>query len=196
VVLVSPVLAIYPGSFDPITLGHLDIIERGCQLFDRVIVAILRNPNKVPMFTVAERSEQIRHATRHLNNVEIDSFDGLTVSYAQMRQAKALLRGLRVLSDFEMELQMAHTNKTLSDQIETVFLVASNEYSFLSSSLVKEIARFGGPVDHLVPSHVALDIYRCYAKTSPAPTQIPQTSLPEHFKTELLKETLPDREIP
>lgn len=161
-------LAIYPGSFDPITLGHLDIIQRGCRLFDQVVVAVLRNPNKTPLFTVAERVAQIRQSTRHLPNVEVDSFDGLTVNYAQMRQATVLLRGLRVLSDFEMELQMAHTNKTLSDQIETVFLATSNEYSFLSSSLVKEIARFGGPVDHLVPSHVAVDIYRCYAKTHPA----------------------------
>jgi pantetheine-phosphate adenylyltransferase len=169
VVVVFPVLAIYPGSFDPVTFGHLDIIERGCRLFEQVVVAVLRNPNKSPLFTVAERLEQIRQATRHLSNVEIDSFDGLTVNYARMRQATVLLRGLRVMSDFEMELQMAHTNKTLSDQIETVFLAASNEYSFLSSSLVKEIARFGGPVDHLVPPHVALDIYKkCYAKTHPA----------------------------
>jgi len=162
------VLAIYPGSFDPITLGHLDIIERGCRLFDQVIVAVLRNPNKSPLFTVPERISQIRQATRHLTNLEVDSFDGLTVNYAKLRQASALLRGLRVLSDFEMELQMAHTNKTLSEQIETVFLATSNEYSFLSSSLVKEIARFGGQIDHLVPSHVALDIYKCYAKTQPA----------------------------
>lgn len=160
-------LAIYPGSFDPITLGHLDIIERGCRLFEHVIVAVLRNPNKTPLFTVAERIDQIRRSTSHLPNVEIDSFDGLTVNYAIMRRATVLLRGLRVLSDFEMELQMAHTNKTLSDQIETVFLATSNEYSFLSSSVVKEIARFGGPIDHLVPQHVAPDIYKCYAKNHP-----------------------------
>lgn len=163
-------IAIYPGSFDPITLGHLDIIERGCRLFERVIVAVLRNPNKTPLFTVEERLDQIRRSTPHLLNLEVDSFDGLTVKYAQMRQAQVLLRGLRVLSDFEAELQMAHTNKTLSTQIETVFLATSNEYSFLSSSVVKEIARFGGSVDHLVPQHVALDIYRCYAKTHPTST--------------------------
>lgn len=156
-------IAIYPGSFDPITLGHLDIIERGCRLFERVIVAVLQNPNKTPLFTVQERLDQIRLSTQHLTNLEVESFDGLTVSYAQMRQAQVLLRGLRVLSDFEAELQMAHTNKTLSTQIETIFLATSNEYSFLSSSLVKEIARFGGSIDHLVPQHVALDIYRCYA---------------------------------
>ena len=124
-------IAIYPGSFDPITLGHLDIIQRGCRLFERVIVAVLRNPSKSPLFTVQERVTQIRRSTPHLNNVEVDSFDGLTVNYARLRQAQVLLRGLRVLSDFEKELQMAHTNKTLSDRIETVFLATSNEYSFL-----------------------------------------------------------------
>ena len=162
------VIAIYPGSFDPITLGHLDIITRGTRLCDRVIVAVLRNPNKVPLFTVQQRMDQISHATRHLDNVEVDSFEGLTVTYAQMRGATALLRGLRAVSDFEMELQMAHTNKTLFDQIETIFLATSNEYSFLSSSVVKEVAKFGGPIDHLVPQHVALDIYQCYAKNHPA----------------------------
>jgi pantetheine-phosphate adenylyltransferase len=167
------VIAIYPGSFDPITLGHLDIIERGCRLFDHVIVAVLRNPNKAPLFTVQQRMVQIRQSTSHLSNVEVDSFDGLTVTYAHLRGATVLLRGLRVLSDFEMELQMAHTNKTLSNIVETVFLSTSNEYSFLSSSLVKEIAKFGGPIDHLVPKPVALDIYRCYAKTHPASVPTP-----------------------
>jgi pantetheine-phosphate adenylyltransferase len=166
------VLAIYPGSFDPITFGHLDIIERGCRLFENVVVAVLQNPSKSPLFTVSERILQIRQATQHLSNLEVDSFDGLTVQYAELRQATVLLRGLRVLSDFEMELQMAHTNKTLSHHIETVFLATSNEYSFLSSSLVKEIARFGGSVDHLVPPHVALDIYKCFDKTHPAPAPI------------------------
>lgn len=169
-------LAVYPGSFDPITFGHLDIIERGCALFDHVVVAVLRNPNKSPLFTVAQRMEQIRQSTRHLPNLEVDSFDGLTVNYAKMRQAKVLLRGLRVLSDFEFELQMAHTNKTLSAQIETVFLATSNEHSFLSSSLVKEIARFGGSIDHLVPEHVAMDVYQCFAKTQPPSTPNPESA--------------------
>ncbi|HEY9844881.1 MAG TPA: pantetheine-phosphate adenylyltransferase [Candidatus Caenarcaniphilales bacterium] len=149
-------IAVYPGSFDPITLGHLDIIERGCKLFEQVIVAVLGNPNKIPLFTVQQRIEQIRGCTQHLSNLEIDSFDGLTVTYAKLRQAQVLLRGLRVLSDFEHELQMAHTNKSLSPQIETVFLATSNEYSFLSSSLVKEVAKHGGSVNHLVPQNVAL----------------------------------------
>lgn len=151
-------LAIYPGSFDPITLGHLDVITRGSRLFDRVIVAVARNPNKTPLFSVEERLSQIRQAIAPLTNVEADSFEGLTVTYAERVGAQALMRGLRAISDFELELQMAHTNKTLSNSIETVFLATSNEYSFLSSSVVREIARFRGPVDHLVPPHVAQDL--------------------------------------
>ncbi|WP_126147672.1 pantetheine-phosphate adenylyltransferase [Synechococcus elongatus] len=151
--------AIYPGSFDPITFGHLDIIERGCRLFDQVYVAVLRNPNKQPMFSVQERLEQIAKAIAHLPNAQVDSFEGLTVNYARQRQAGAILRGLRVLSDFELELQMANTNKTLASDLETVFLTTSTEYSFLSSSLVKEVARFGGNVEHFVPSHVAAALY-------------------------------------
>ncbi len=158
-------IAIYPGSFDPITFGHLDIITRGSRLFEKVIVVISTNPNKKPLFDAEKRRAQIYHAVNHLPNVEIDHFEGLTVTYAKMKQAQVLLRGLRVLSDFEKELQMAHTNKTLASDLETVFLATSTEYGFLSSSLVKEIAQFGGSVDHLVPQHVARDIYRCYDKT-------------------------------
>ncbi|KAF3891174.1 MULTISPECIES: pantetheine-phosphate adenylyltransferase [Nostocales] len=176
-------IAIYPGSFDPVTLGHLDIIQRGCRLFERVVVAVLRNPNKTPLFTVQKRLEQIRLATQHLTNVEVDAFDGLTVKYAQMREAQVLLRGLRAISDFEVELQMAHTNKTLSHQIETVFLATSNEYSFLSSSVVKEIARFGGSINHLVPPHVALDIYQCYAQNNQISTQITTEAIPSRKST-------------
>jgi pantetheine-phosphate adenylyltransferase len=154
------VIAIYPGSFDPITLGHLDIIERGSKLFAKVVVAVLCNPSKQPLFSVAKRLEQIRACTRHLPNVEVDNFRGLTVEYAKLRNARVLLRGLRVLSDFEKELQMAHTNKTLWEGIETVFLATSNEYSFLSSSVVKEIAKLGGSVEHLVPENVVKDIYQ------------------------------------
>jgi pantetheine-phosphate adenylyltransferase len=157
------VIAIYPGSFDPITLGHLDIIERSVKLFDQVIVAVLSNPSKNPLFPVEKRIYQIRECTKHLPNLEIDSFAGLTVEYAKMRQAHILLRGLRVLSDFEKELQMAHTNKTLWSGIETIFLATTKEYSFLSSSIVKEIAQFKGSVDHLVPENVARDIYLYYS---------------------------------
>lgn len=148
-------IAIYPGSFDPITFGHLDIIERSNRLFDRTIVAVLRNPNKSPLFTIQERIEQIKLATQHLD-IDVDTFSGLTVTFARLKQAKFLIRGLRAVSDFEMELQMAHTNKTLAPEIETVFLSTSNEHSFLSSSVVKEIARCGGPIDHLVPTEVAI----------------------------------------
>jgi pantetheine-phosphate adenylyltransferase len=154
------VIAIYPGSFDPITFGHLDIISRGCKLFEQVIVAVLHNPGKTPLFTVEERIEQIQRSVAHLPNAKVESFDGLTVTYAKLRQAKVLLRGLRVLSDFEKELQMAHVNKTLSNEVETVFLATASEHSFVSSSLVKEIASFGGTIHHLVPKHVAQDLYK------------------------------------
>ena len=147
-------VAIYPGSFDPITLGHLDIITRSSKLYDKVVVVVSRNPTKNPLFTVDERIAQIRKTTQHLENVEVDSFNGLTINYARELSAKVLLRGLRVLSDFEKELQMAHTNKTLADEIETVFLATSTEYGFLSSSLVKEIAKFGGPIDQIGRAHV------------------------------------------
>lgn len=163
-------IAVYPGSFDPITLGHVDIIERACRLFEQVIVAVSHNPNKAPLFSVQQRIEQIQICTRHLSNLEIDRFETLTVAYAKVRGAQVLLRGLRVLSDFEYELQMAHTNNSLAAQVETVFLATSNEYSFLSSSLVKEIAKFGGPVNQYVPENVALDLERCYAKTHPVST--------------------------
>ena len=155
-------IAIYPGSFDPITLGHIDIVERGAKLFDKVIVAVLSNPSKKPLFTAEKRIKQISQCTQHINNVEVDSFVGLTVDYAKLHNAGVLLRGLRVLSDFEKELQMAHTNKTLNSEIETVFLATTKEYSFLSSSIVKEIAQFGGTIDHLVSSSIAEDMYQKY----------------------------------
>jgi len=159
------VIAIYPGSFDPITLGHLDIIERGSRLFEQIIVAVLCNPSKQPLFSVEKRRSQIRHCTGHLGNVTVDSFNGLTVEYARQKQATVLLRGLRVLSDFEKELQMAHTNQTLWDGVETVFLATAKEYSFLSSSIVKEIAKFGGSVDHLVPPSILADICSSYGSS-------------------------------
>ncbi len=155
-------IAVYPGSFDPVTLGHIDIIERGAKLFERVIVAVLSNPSKQSLFTIDERMGQIEKCTQHIKNIKVDSFIGLTVEYAKLHQAGVLLRGLRVLSDFEKELQMAHTNKTLNHEIETVFLATTKEYSFLSSSIVKEIAHFGGSIDHLVSANVAQDMYQKY----------------------------------
>ncbi len=155
-------IAIYPGSFDPITLGHLDIIERGVLLFEKVIVTVMYNPNKRPLFPVEKRVEQITECTQHLPGVEVDSYKGLTVDYAKLRNAQVLLRGLRVLSDFEKELQMAHTNKTLAEDVETIFLATTKEYSFLSSSTVKEIAQFGGSVSHMVPKNVLGDLLEYY----------------------------------
>jgi len=159
-------IAVYPGSFDPITLGHIDIVERGAKLFDKVIVAVLSNPSKKPLFTVEKRIEQIAKCTQHISNVEVDSFVGLTVDYAKLNHAGVLLRGLRVMSDFEKELQMAHTNKTLNREIETVFLATTKEYSFLSSSIVKEIAQFGGAIDHLVSANIVQDMYLKYQHKS------------------------------
>lgn len=151
-------IAIYPGSFDPITLGHIDLIKRSSILFEKVIVAVLKNPNKTPLFTVEKRVSQIQECTQNIPNIEVDSFSGLTVEYAKQKQAGVLLRGLRVMSDFEQELQMAHINKTLENKIETVFLATNTELSFVSSSVVKEIAKFGGSIEHLVTSNIAKDL--------------------------------------
>ncbi|WP_017293503.1 pantetheine-phosphate adenylyltransferase [Geminocystis herdmanii] len=151
-------IAIYPGSFDPITLGHIDLIKRSSILFEKVIVAVLKNPNKTPLFTVEKRVAQIKECTQNIHNIEVDSFSGLTVEYAKKKQAGVLLRGLRVMSDFEQELQMAHINKTLENNIETVFLATNTELSFVSSSVVKEIAKFGGSIEHLVTPNIAKDL--------------------------------------
>ena len=158
--------ALYPGSFDPLTLGHLDLIERAARLFDGVVVAVLQNPSKQPCFPLEKRLEQIRAATAHLEGVEVSSFDGLTVDVARRCGAAVILRGLRALSDFEFELQIAHTNKSLSPQMETLFLATAVHHSFLSSSVVKEVARFGGDVSHMVPSGVAADLARLFNRSS------------------------------
>ena len=152
--------ALYPGSFDPLTNGHMDLIERASALFGEVIVAVLSNPSKKPLFTVAERIAQIRGSTAHLEGIEVISFDGLTVHCAEAHRADLILRGLRAMSDFEYELQIAHTNRSLAEDLETVFLATSARHSFLSSSVVKEVARFGGPVGHMVPCEVASDLNR------------------------------------
>jgi len=147
----SEILAIYPGSFDPITHGHLDLIERGSRLFDRLVVAVLTNLDKQPLFTVEERVEMLRAATKGMSNVSVDTFGGLLVEYARRKNARAILRGIRAFSDYEYELQMALTNRGLEPSIETVFLTPAEAYSHISSRLVKEIFVHGGSVKGLVP---------------------------------------------
>lgn len=147
-------IAIYPGTFDPITNGHLDILERALKLFDRVIVTIARNSSKSPLFTEEERLELIRKAVAQFPNVEVDAFDGLLVEYARKRNAHAVVRGLRAISDFEYELQMALMNRKLSESLVTVFLMPNEKYTYLNSSIVREIARLGGNINGFVPSHV------------------------------------------
>jgi pantetheine-phosphate adenylyltransferase len=150
----EPVLAIYPGSFDPVTNGHLDLIDRGTKIFDRLVVAILRNTEKEPLFSLEERKEMLAEVTAPYENVEIDCFHGLLVEYARKRKAHVLLRGIRAVSDYEYELQMAMMNRKLEPGLETVFMLPAVEYSFLSSRLVREIAQLGGSVRGLVPAAV------------------------------------------
>ena len=145
------VLAIYPGSFDPVTNGHLDLIERGAKIFDRLIVAVLQNLEKEPLFGARERLEMLREVTQKWPNVEIDIFDGLLMDYARQKKAQVILRGIRAISDYEYELQMALMNRKLEPNIETVFMMPAETYSYLSSRLVREIARLGGSVRDLVP---------------------------------------------
>jgi len=146
--------AIYPGSFDPITYGHLDIIERSSKFFDSLIVAVLSNPQKKPLFTTEERIAMIRDSVKHIPNVEVESFQGLLVDFAGIKKARIIIKGLRAVSDFEYELQMALMNKKLNDYVETFFMMTSAKYSYLSSSVVKEVASFGGCVRNLVPAMV------------------------------------------
>jgi len=150
----APRVAVYPGSFDPITQGHMDIIERAAKQFDTLIVGVLNNLSKNPLFTVQERMDMIREATQHLPNVEVDSFRDLTVNFVKSRQADVIVRGIRSVTDFEYELQMASTNNKLDSSIETIFMMTNPKYSYLSSSIVKEIARFQGSVNDLVSPEV------------------------------------------
>jgi len=147
-------LAVYPGSFDPLTNGHVDIIERGARLFDRIIVAILVNAEKSPMFTMDERVEIARAVFKDHPNVEVDTFDGLLVNYMQRRKANVIVRGLRAVSDFEYEMQMALMNRELASTVETVFMMPAAQYSFISSRLIKEVFSLGGKVHGLVPELV------------------------------------------
>ncbi|MFA5405262.1 MAG: pantetheine-phosphate adenylyltransferase [Ignavibacteria bacterium] len=147
-------IAVYPGTFDPITNGHLDIIERTAGLFDKVIVAIALNSNKSPLFSREERKEMILHVTKRFKNVEVDSFNGLLVDYAKKKKADIIIRGLRAVSDFEYEFQMSLTNRKLAPKINTLFLMPNERYTYLNSSLVKELAKFRGKIDCFVPDYV------------------------------------------
>ena len=149
---------LYPGTFDPLTNGHIDLIERAEKLFGSVVVAVLENTSKIPTFNLQTRILQIKNSLSHLGNVEVISYTGLTVDCAKDLHAKLILRGLRAMSDFEYELQIAHTNKSLNNDIETIFLSTNTNFSFLSSSLVKEVAKFGGEISHMVPVSVEKDL--------------------------------------
>lgn len=146
--------AIYPGSFDPVTNGHLDVIQRAAKLFDRVIVAVAKNEGKSPLFSLAERRRLVAKSVSHLKNVETDAFTGLLVDYVEARAGHAIIRGLRAVSDFEFEFQMALMNRKLNERIETIFMMPKDTYTFLSSRIVKEIARLGGDVSAFVPPRV------------------------------------------
>lgn len=149
-------IAVVPGSFDPVTYGHLDIIKRGASVFDEIRVVVLNNSSKKPLFTIEERMDLIRQVTTSLPNVHVDSFSGLLVEYAKNVNAHAIVRGLRAVSDFEYEMQITSMNRVLDENIETFFIMTNNQYSFLSSSIVKEVAKYGGNISELVPKQVEL----------------------------------------
>jgi len=147
-------IAVYPGTFDPVTNGHLDLVNRASQIFDKVIIAVSNNPHKNPLFSIEERRDLIFRVVQGMDNVEVDMFDGLLVSYAQKKGACALIRGLRAVSDFEYEFQMALMNRKLQPDLETVYLMPSEEYTYINSTISKEIARFGGDISCFVPGPV------------------------------------------
>jgi pantetheine-phosphate adenylyltransferase len=158
-----PKVVIYPGSFDPVTNGHIDIVERGLKLFDKIIVSILSNPNKEYLFPLEERMEMLKECLKKFKNVEIDSFDGLLVDYAASRKAHAILRGLRAMSDFEYEFQMAMMNRRLNREIQTVFLMTGLRWIFTSSSIIKEAVQFGGNINGMVPALVQKKLKQRFA---------------------------------
>lgn len=163
-----PTLAVYPGSFDPLTNGHVDIITRGARLFDRIIVAILINEQKKPLFSMEERVEIAREVFRDVPNVEVDTFDGLLVDYVAKRDAQVIVRGLRAISDFEFEFQMALMNQRLNGKIETIFMMPAEQYTYTSSRLIKEIFRLGGRIHGLVPDMVEERLRKKIAGQPPA----------------------------
>ncbi len=152
-------IAIIPGSFDPVTNGHVDVITRTSRLFDKTYVAILKNTSKLPMFTAEERVSLIKRVTADLKNVEVEAFSGLLVDFARLKNASFIIKGLRAVSDYEYECQMALANRALAPEIETFFIASSPDYSYLSSSMVKEFALHGAPLDRLVPDEIINDIY-------------------------------------
>ena len=155
--------AIYPGSFDPVTLGHIDVIKRASKLFDYLIIGVLNNRAKTPLFSVEERVKMLEEVTKDIPNVEVKSFAGLTVDFAKECNANAVVRGLRAITDFEYELQMAQTNRVLEPEVDTTFLITSLEYAYLSSTVVKEVAAFGGDIHKFVPDFVEKEIRAKYA---------------------------------
>lgn len=157
-------IAVYPGTFDPVTNGHLDLVERGRRHFDRLVIALLRNQDKEPLFSVDERLSLLREAVASWDNVEVDSFDGLLVEYARRVGATVIVRGIRVVTDLEYEMQMAMMNRRLQPQIETVFLVPSEAYSYVSSRLVREVGRLGGSLEGLVPASVLQALKRRFPR--------------------------------
>ncbi|RYL95431.1 pantetheine-phosphate adenylyltransferase [Sporolactobacillus sp. THM7-4] len=157
-------VAVYPGSFDPVTFGHLDIIKRGLTVFDKIIVAVLNNARKDPLFTVEERVALLKETTKELNHVEVDCFDGLLMDYVEEKNVHVVLRGLRAISDFEYELQIASINKNLNPKVETFFMISNNHFSFLSSSMVKEVSRYQGNVSDLVPEAVEEALNKKYGR--------------------------------
>ena len=146
--------AIYPGSFDPVTLGHLDIIERSAKMFDHLIVGVLNNTAKKPLFSIEDRVIMLQNVVSHLDNVTVEAFDGLLVDFARLKGSNVIVRGLRALTDFDVEMQMAQSNRLVAPEVDTVFLSTSTEYSFLSSSVVKEYARYGVTLEEFVPGSV------------------------------------------
>ncbi len=157
-------IAIYPGSFDPVTNGHIDIIVRAGLVFEKIIVTVMDNPRKTPAFTLEERLEMLRETTKGMKNVEVDYYHGLLIDYVKQKKAKIIVKGLRAISDFEFEFQMALINRKLSEEVETMFMMTNNKYSYLSSSIIKEIASYGGDVRKLVPAPVLKNLAGKYAQ--------------------------------